>query len=170
MILKRAKETLNFPYGMSNLRRLLKEMDFKYKKYERRSFVMESSRIRIWRYKYLQKITKARESGKDIIYLDETWYDSHDGVRKGWTDDSKNCIADTPASRGKRLIILHAGSHKGWVDNCLLVSCKDLKKCNADYHEDMTADLFEGWFQRQLMPALTGPAVIVMDNASYHSM
>jgi hypothetical protein len=45
---------------------------------------------------------------------DETWYDTHDVLKKGWVDDSGKCRLITPPSRGKRLIILHACSEHGW--------------------------------------------------------
>ncbi|XP_052131575.1 uncharacterized protein LOC113215796 [Frankliniella occidentalis] len=49
-----------------------------------------------------------------------------------------------------------------------------MKDAWADYHQDMNAELFEKWFDGQLLPALarTFPGescVIVMDNAPYHS-
>ena len=38
----------------------------------------------------------------------------------------------------------------------------------GDYHADMNSDLFENWFQN-ILSKLENEAVIVMDNASYHS-
>lgn len=50
-----------------------------------------------------------------------------------------------------------------------LLSAKNIKDSNLDYHEDMTAELFETWFKTKLLPSLPTHSVIVMDNASYHS-
>ncbi|CTC92420.1 DDE_3 domain protein, partial [Streptococcus pneumoniae] len=33
------------------------------------------------------------------------------------------------------------------------------------YEEMMTSDFFEAWFQKFLLPTLTTPSVIIMDNA-----
>ena len=90
-------------------------------------------------------------------------------VKRGITDGSLNCCLNTPPSRGKRIIILHAGSNKGWAKNALLLSAKNVKNCSADYHQDMDAHLFETWFSQQLLPGLPPSCVIVMDNAKYHS-
>ncbi len=37
-----------------------------------------------------------------------------------------------------------------------------------EYSKTMNSDLFEGWFENYLLPALPKDAVIVMDNASFH--
>ena len=38
------------------------------------------------------------------------------------------------------------------------------------YEETMTSDFFEAWFQKFLLPTLTKPSVIIMDNARFHRM
>ncbi|KYA67315.1 transposase, partial [Streptococcus pneumoniae] len=38
------------------------------------------------------------------------------------------------------------------------------------YEEMMTSDFFEAWFQKFLLPTLTTPSVIIMDNARFHRM
>ena len=53
----------------------------------------------------------------------------------------------------------------GFVDGGLLVF-KGTK--TTDCHEEMNAKVFEEWFQKVLQ-LLPDNAVIVMDNASYHS-
>ncbi|KAJ4447875.1 hypothetical protein ANN_09884 [Periplaneta americana] len=47
---------------------------------------MESARIVAWHYNYLQRLNKLRSEGSQIVFLDETWYDTHDVVQKGWDD------------------------------------------------------------------------------------
>jgi hypothetical protein len=76
---------------------------------------------------------------------------------------------DAPVSRGKRIVILHAGSDKGWIEGCLLLSAKNIKNCSLDYHEDMSANVFEDWFENTLIPKLNKNFVVVMEHASYHS-
>ena len=55
-----------------------------------------------------------------------------------------------PSGKGKRLIILHAGSEDGWVPNRSLVyqSLND----DGDYHQEMNHIIFEKWFETQLLP------------------
>jgi hypothetical protein len=41
---------------------------------------------------------------------------------------------------------------------------------SGDYHDSMKGENFEHWMSTQLLPNLEEPSVIVMDNASYHSV
>jgi len=74
--------------------------------------------------KYIERISAFREARKKIVYLDETWYDTHDVKKRGWSDGSAECSLKCPVSRGKRVIILHAGTEDGFLENCLLISAK----------------------------------------------
>ncbi|KAJ4440794.1 hypothetical protein ANN_10640 [Periplaneta americana] len=132
---------------------------------------MESARIVAWRYNYLQRLNKLRSEGSQIVFLDETWYDTHDVVRKGWDDGTCNCILKSPSSRGKRIMVLHAGGREGWVPNCLYLSARNIQDSKADSHDEITGEVFENWFKTRLLQNLPRDkkCVIVMDNASYHS-
>ncbi|KAJ3656116.1 hypothetical protein Zmor_015214 [Zophobas morio] len=130
---------------------------------------MESERIVRWSIEYLNKIAEFREDHKNIVYLDETWFDTHDIKIKGVSGGSRKCVMNVPSRRGKRVIILHAGGANGWLKNGLLISVKNSKDSNADYHENMSAALFEEWMQHQLFPNLPEGSIIVMDNAPSHS-
>ncbi|XP_063386703.1 uncharacterized protein LOC134672680 [Cydia fagiglandana] len=163
------KDGASFPYSQSYLCKALKHLGYRYSTLNKRQILMDSPRLLNLRDQYLQEILRFRDLGKFIVFLDETWYDTHDVANKGWTKEDSNCTLDAPASRGKRIIILHAGSEDGWVDGALLLSAKNMANCSADYHEDMTAALFERWFENQLLPNIPAGSVIVMDNAPYHS-
>lgn len=58
---------------------------------------MESVRIVARSYNYLQRLNILRSEGFQIVFLDETWYDTHDVVRKGWDDGTCNCILKFPS-------------------------------------------------------------------------
>ena len=170
MIRDKLREYPDYNYkSLDTLRNGLLDCGFSYKKLDKRMVIMESARIVDHRQDYLRKIKEYRDAYRDIIYLDETWFDTHDVVQYGWVDNSKKCRLSAPCSRGKRIIILHAGSKDGFIPNALLLSAKNIKQSSADYHEDMTADLFEKWAEQQLLPNIPPNSVIVMDNASYHS-
>ncbi|KAJ4425327.1 hypothetical protein ANN_28246 [Periplaneta americana] len=132
---------------------------------------MESARIVAWRYNYLQRLNKLRPEGSQIVFLDETWYDTHDVVRKGWDDGTCNCILKSPSLRGNRIMVLHAGGREGWVPNCLYLSARNIQDSKADSHDEMTGEVFENRFKIRLLQNLPRDkkCVIVMDNASYHS-
>lgn len=163
------KRDLRIDCCKETLRLFVHKIGFRYRRIDKRFVLMESKRISEWRTKYLYEIEKAREENKNIIYLDETWYDTHDTVKKGFVDGTRKCKIDVPPSRGKRIIILHAGSDKGWVENALFLSAKNIKDAKVDYHQDMSAEVFEKWFTEWLLPNIPANSVIVMDNASYHS-
>lgn len=71
------------------------------------------------------------------------------------------------SGKGKRLIIVHIGSADGFADGGLLNF--ESKKNSTDYHDEMNGDTFYEWFCG-VLPRLKDNAVIVMDNASYHSV
>jgi hypothetical protein len=70
----------------------------------------------------------------------------------------------------KRCTILHAGTSAGFLPNCDLLLSSEID--HKDYHKNMNAALFTDWVSKQLLPALNTlpkPAVVIMDNAPYHS-
>lgn len=109
--------------------------------------------------------------------MDETWVNAGETTSKSLVDQTFNSPRDAflkglttrqkePSGKGKRLIVLHIGSTDGFVPGGLL--CFESKTNSADYHDDMNDDTFYEWFVKTL-PLLKENAVIVMDNASYHS-
>ena len=74
-----------------------------------------------------------------------------------------------PSGKGKRLIVLHAGTRsEGLIDGCDLVFLAKSK--DGNYHQEMNSVVFLEWFENQLMPALINPSLDVLDNASYHNV
>jgi hypothetical protein len=74
-----------------------------------------------------------------------------------------------PSGKGKRLIVLHAGTRsEGLIDGCDLVFLTKSK--DGDYHQEMNSVFFLEWFEKQLMPALKNSSLVVLDNASYHNV
>ena len=120
---------------------------------------------------YLRSIRQYRREDRPIIYLDETWANSHDGHARMWVEDA--CQGSTsggirkPSGKGNRLIVLHAGSREGWVKDAALVF--QSKRGTGDYHNDMNHNTFEEWVTNQLFRNIPPRSVIVMDSASYHS-
>ena len=139
---------------MTTLRQFLLKMGFRFRTVKTKSVVMESARIVAWRYKYLQKLKCLRRQGYNIIFLDETWFHTHDVNKKGWDDRTCNCTLIVPVSRGKRIMVLHAGGKDGWVPNCLYLSAKNIGDAKADSHDDMNAEIFERWFENTLLANL----------------
>ena len=75
--------------------------------------------------------------------------------------------ANNIAGRGSRIIITDAGSRDGFIGGaCHVMRSKNTK----DYHEEMDGEHYEKWFKEQLLPECHSGDVVVMDNASYHSV
>ncbi len=71
-----------------------------------------------------------------------------------------------PSAKGERLVVLHAMSRDGLVPNVGRVMRTAGK--SRDYHGEMNADYFEKWID-DLIPNLPEKALVIFDNASYHS-
>jgi hypothetical protein len=77
-------------------------------------------------------------------------------------------LPNIPSGKGKRIVILHAGSaESGFIEGCELVFL-GIHDENGDYHSEMNTVLFMSWFDK-LLQRLEQPSVIVDDNASYHN-
>lgn len=63
--------------------------------------------------------------------------------------------------------MLHIWSKDDFVPGGLL--CFESKTSSTDYHDEMNGDTFYEWFVR-ILPLLKENAVVVMDNAPYHSV
>jgi hypothetical protein len=66
-----------------------------------------------------------------------------------------------------RYIVVNAGNSHGFIEGAGLIFKS--KKNSLDYHSEMNAETFEEWLQDKLLPALTEPSIIILDNATYHS-
>lgn len=176
-ILIKVNEDENLPnLKRTTLWKLLKEMNFSFKKRARNSFLKEKCEIVTWRRRYLRQIKEFREQNKKNYYLDETWVNEGHTVQKIWVDETVTSPRQAllqglstglknPTGKGRRLIVLHIGSEDGFVENGLLLF--ESKRTN-DYHEEMNANIFEEWFEK-VLPTLEKECVVVLDNASYHS-
>ena len=142
---------------------------FHFCKTNNRTVLMEIPRIAARRYEYLRKTRKLRAEGFLPVFIDETWYDTHDVVRKAWSDNSGRCNFSKFILKGKRIVICSAGSEFGFIPNSLLMCGKSLSKASADCHQDMNSYVFESWLEKQLLPSLPQKCVLIIDNASYHS-
>jgi len=162
----------------TNLFHLLKDLDFRYSKRSRNGAMTEKNEIVVWRRMYLENIKKYREEGRHIYFLDETWVNAGDCTSKTWVDTTVRSHRDAflkglstgavnPSGKGKRLIVLHIGSEDGFLLGGLL--CFESKKNTSDYHDEMNGDTFREWMEG-ILPLLQPNSVIVMDNASYHSV
>ena len=128
MLLSKLKEIwagidCKIPYGRTMLRVLIKT-GLQYQKVDNQKVIMKSSRLIASRYKYLINVHKYHEDGYLIVYLDETWFVSHDTVRMLWSDSTKSSSLSEPPRRGKWVVKWHVGKSKSFLEYSLLLCGK----------------------------------------------
>lgn len=171
-LLEKVKEQpINFTGSRTSLHSLVRKMGFKYRKCESgRHALMEREDIVAARSKYLRVIGENRKSSqpRPEIYLDETWVNQNESMKKCWTTSDGVVGPKLKTGRGERFIILHAGGEQGFVPGGLLMF-RSRNGNKGDYHDSMNHQCFRKWFEEQLLPNIPHRCLIIMDNASYHS-
>lgn len=167
-IYERVQKEINFTGSISTFYNLIKRMGYKYGRRPERKHVKERPDIVAKRHEYLLQIKQVRANPDiPVIYLDETFLHQNHTLSRCWLLDGEGGFK-VPSGKGKRIIVVHAGSKNGFVPNAKLIFKS--KSNSADYHDEMNGDCFISWFESQLLPNLPPNSCIIMDNASYHSM
>ena len=128
MLLSKLKEIsagidCKFSYGRPMLPVVVKT-GLQYQKADNQKVIIKSPRLVAWRYKYLISVHKYHENGYLIVYLDETWFVSHDTVRMLWYDSTKSSSLSEPPLRENRVVKSHAGESKIFLEYSLLLCGK----------------------------------------------
>lgn len=167
-LLKVAREEINFLGSRETLRKIIRDMGFRFRKCRNdRCVLIERNDIVAWRARYLRDISKYRREGRHIVYLDETWIHNHYTVQKCWQSEDITGVTSYN-SAGERLIIVHAGSSEGFIEGALLIFKSKCK--TGDYHDEMNSANFNKWLHEKLITNLPDNSVVVMDNARYHTI
>ena len=165
---KSLKDDIAYSGGKETLRKCMKKLGFQWKRSKsNRQVLIEKYNIVNLRCQFLRDIRKYHEEGLNIVYLDETWIDTSYTPKYCWQGPSEHGVL-APLNRGQRLIVVHAGGAKGFVPGALLIY--KAASSSGDYHNEMNGDMFKKWFCEKLLLNLQEKTVIVMDNASYHSV
>ena len=75
----------------------------------------ELPRVIQQRQDYLRRMRRNRTP---VVFIDETWLNSYAAPERLWIDADAVGGFRHPSGKGQRLIILHAGSVNGWLQNC----------------------------------------------------
>ena len=78
------------------------------------------------------------------MFLDETWVHAHHAVSFEWYDEAPGVFYELNPKeallrKGKRIIILHASSQRGFLPGC---ACVIGRTNSSDYHAEITGDHF----------------------------
>ena len=167
-VLKVLQQTINYKGKASSLLKVFKSLGFRWKKMrDNRRLLIEKREIRSARVAFLRSIKKYRQEGRTIVYTDETYIHSSHTMTSAWTDDSAYGYM-APTSKGQRLIIVHAGTEKGFIPGAQLIFKSN--QSTGDYHREMNDDNFMRWVTEKLKPNLPEKSVLIIDNASYHNV
>ncbi|XP_054276557.1 uncharacterized protein LOC128995564 [Macrosteles quadrilineatus] len=164
----RLSEAIDFKGSNTSLRRILKELGFKWRKTRNnRRILIEREDIRNKRINFIRQMRQFRREGRPIVYTDETYVVTNHVTPSSW-QDSTNGGLHVPVGNGDRLIIVHAGGEDGFIPNTFLQW--KASQSTGDYHKNMNTVNYEKWVQEKLLPNLKPRSVIIIDNASYHNV
>ncbi|KAK9871694.1 hypothetical protein WA026_014145 [Henosepilachna vigintioctopunctata] len=92
----------NYQGSTESLRKEVKKLGFRSKKFQNnRTVLMEKPDVRHSRVHFLKKMSKYREEGRNILYVDESYIHSTHTKEKYWTDNSKE-VLKKPISKDQR--------------------------------------------------------------------
>ena len=134
----RLEWVMNFLWWTTYLCYLLKKLGFEYQKQDNWILNMETPRTVTWRLDYLRKIEKFWAENYVIIYLDETWFDSHVSLIMIWSDNTAKCSLSARSSEGKRLKYATLEVEKGlnqMLFYCVVTNVQNHQKCECCMNE-----------------------------------
>ena len=129
--------------------------------------LLESEDIILKRIQYLRNMKRYRTEGRPIIYIDETWKDSHLTFNKCWQSEEVDGILRA-GNASRRIIVLCAGGSMGFLPKTKLIYKANTTQ--GDYHGQMNPNIFEKWAKEKLLSNLPESSVFVIDNAPYHTV
>jgi len=157
---------------MSTFLRSLSRIGFTYGVGKRRTALKEQDYVVLARRRYLRrKIANRNNDGslkRPEVYLDETYINKNHSDQFTWYLEEDGPWVNKPSGKGPRVIVVHAITVNGWVDNAQLVF--DANKRTGDYHGQMNWGNFSKWFEVQLLPNIPANSLIILDNARYHNV
>jgi len=164
------KHSVEIP--MSTFLKSLNRLGFTYGVGKRRTALKEQDYVVLARRRYLRRKIGNRNNDGSLkrpeVYLDETYINKNHSDQFTWYLEEDGPWVNKPSGKGPRVIVVHAITVNGWVDNAQLVF--DANRRTGDYHGQMNWGNFSKWFETQLLLNIPENSLIILDNASYHNV
>jgi hypothetical protein len=146
------------------------------------------ARIRSFLIQYSKAVLEQLQGRCVIVYMDESYVNVNHARKFTWyhpdTPERRDVVR--PSGVGKRLVLVHAFTHHGWLTvdptvhndrvdqwapSCELIY--EAEKGDGDYHDNMNGNIYMQWQSNRLLPVFAQrfpgqKMVLVLDNASYH--
>ncbi|GAB6030259.1 hypothetical protein CHUAL_005936 [Chamberlinius hualienensis] len=148
-------------FTLSTFYNVLHDIGFVYTERKRQNLMIEKAEIILERRKYLRCIRTYRQDGVKVYYIDEMF------IHAGQRQSKAATGSKVKSGSNKCLILVNAGSESGFVSGA---SLHFRPKKKSDKNKEMNGERFLRWFQEQFLPNIEPKSIIVMDNASYHSV
>ncbi|GAB6030215.1 hypothetical protein CHUAL_014172 [Chamberlinius hualienensis] len=161
-VLNAVNEDPDLPsFALRTFYKVLHDIGFTYTERKRQNIMTEQAEIILCRRRYLRSIQTYREAAAKVYYIDEML------VHSGQKQSKAAAGSKLQSGKDEWLILVNAGSESGFVPGA---SLHFRSKKMSDDHEEMNGERFLRWFQEQFLPNIEPKSIIVMDNASYHSV
>ncbi|CAO4381420.1 unnamed protein product [Caenorhabditis nigoni] len=190
-LLKWARSSINYQYGLSTLGCALAGMGLCYRQKSHNPIIEERRDLIFLREKYLKEMKYLRTQNGYFVFFDETWIFAGMVLGKGWQiqwgtmyERARLANIEEPLpgpkkgkNKGKRGIVMAVISEDGILEGSekVIISGGKVDDQKEDYHQEMTASLCEDYLINKVFPSLLKaaaaagrPPVLVLDNASYH--
>ena len=153
------------------VQRHLKRLGFRWLRTKNRPrSLREKAEIRQQRHDYLYEIRKNRqlppEQQFQLVYLDESFLHHHHGGQYSWF--SENDFVERMSGKGRRWCFIHAMTEAALIEGAFLAF--EAKKAKGDYHRQFDWDMFQRWFNEQLLPNISPRSLIVLDRCPFHTV
>jgi excisionase family DNA binding protein len=135
-------------YALKELKITRKKKQFRYRERNREE--------RIQYYRTLRELIKIHGS-KSLVFIDEAGFEEFQACMYAWSKRGKIIFGERQGKRGKKENLI-AGRRKGKKDFIAPMLVRG----------SLNAFAVEGWLSLHLLPALTIPSILIMDNAPIH--
>lgn len=92
----------------------------------------------------------------NVVYFDESGFYSNPIRMYGWAAKGKKIYGNISGQRKRKTNLIMAQKGREWLAPML-------------FEGSCTAELVNSWLEKMLLPELTSPSIVVMDNAAFHN-